>query len=526
PEALRALTGIRGGPVRPELLPAWREAPGARPSGERGPNERSPGSNNWALSGRLTASGQVIVANDPHRNVANPSIRYIVHLNAPGWNVIGATEPVLPGVMIGHTERIAWGLTIVGTDQADVYVEEVNPGNRNEVRFRGAWEPLTLVQDTIRVKGAAPEIVVLKYSRHGPVFYEDTVRHRAYAIRSTMYLRGSAGYLSALRYHALADCREFLEAQRYYLAPAENMVCGDTGGNIAWQASGAAPRRRGWDGRLPVPGSGSHEWEGLRDDLPRELNPGRGWIATANHDIHPPGYDPPLFFLPGPQRGRFDRIASVLSSGRRFTLADMRALQHDAYTEAGARDATLFRGWTASNPALERGRKALADWDGQHRRESMAAALYRYASREVGAEARAAETPPERRKALLERAIAVGLDSLRATQGSDPAGWRWGRINRSELAHPLARAFDIPPVERTGGRGFVASIGATYRQIVDLGDLDASLATNLPGQSGQPGSPFYSSLAESFGRGEYFPLLFSRGAVERATTHRLVLTPR
>jgi len=522
PEVSAALSGIRGGVVRPELLPAYRALPAGSSTENRGVQENSPGSNDWVVSGKLTATGHVIVANDPHRSVSNPSIRYIVHLNAPGWNVIGATEPVLPGVMIGHTERIGWGLTIVGTDQSDVYVEEVNPANRNEVRFRGAWEPLRIVRDTIRVKGAEPVIVTYKYSRHGPVFYEDTLRHKAYAMRSTMYEPGSAGYLSALRYHSLENCRQFLDAQKFYLAPTENMICGDGDGNIAWQASAASPKRPNWHGRLPVPGTGEYEWDGLRNDLPRELNPERGWIATANHDIHPPGYDPPLFFKTGPQTGRYNRLAEVLSSGKQFTLADMQALQHDALSARAAQDALLFRGWTSSNPDIEGGRRALAEWNGQHRRESRAAALYRYAPRGITDDARASAAG-EQRQAILERAIAAGLDSLRANQGSDPAQWRWGRINRSQLPHPFVKAYDIPPVERHGGAGFVAAVGATYRQIIDMNDLDASVATNVPGQSGQPGSPFYKNLVESYGRGEYFPLAFSRSAVEKVAAHRLTL---
>jgi penicillin amidase len=521
PEVLAALGGMRTGVVRPELLPAYRSMRDALPSENRGVQENSPGSNNWVASGKLTATGHVIVANDPHRNVANPSIRYIVHLNAPGWNVMGATEPVLPGVMIGHTERIGWGLTIVGTDQSDVYVEDVNPANRNEVRFRGRWEPLRIRRDTIRVKDALPVVVVQKYSRHGPVFHEDSVHHKAYVLRSTMHLPGSAGYLSALRYHEVGNCRQFLDAQKYYLAPTENMICGDTEGNIAWQASAASPKRHGWHGRLPVPGTGEYEWNGLRTDLPRELNPPRGWIATANHDIHPPGYDPPLFFKAGPQTARYDRIAQVLSSGRKFTIADFQALQHDAYSARAALDIPLFQGWSSADADIERARAALAAWDAQHRRESLPAALYRFASRAITDTVRAASGPE--RQARLERAIALAIDSMRASQGSDPSQWRWGRINTSQLPHALVKAYDVPPVERHGGAGFVAAVGATYREIIDMNDLDASVATNVPGQSGQPGSPFYKNLVDSYGLGAYFPLVFSREAVQRAAAHRLVL---
>jgi penicillin amidase len=525
PAVIAGLAGLRTGTVRPELLPRYRTLADAWPSRNTGPQERSPGSNNWTISGRLTASGRVIVANDPHRNVANPSIRYIVHLNAPGWNLIGATEPPLPGVLIGHNGRIAWGLTIVGTDQSDVYVEALNPAHPNEVRFRGAWEPLRVVRETIRVKGADAVTVDLQYSRHGPVFHVDRANHHAYAMRSTMHEPGSAGYLSALRYHALDDCRQFLDAQVHYKAPTENLVCGDAQGNIAWQASAASPKRRNWHGRLPVPGTGEYEWDGFRNDLPRELNPARGWIATANHDIHPPGYDPPLFFKNGPQTGRYDRIASVLSQGRAFTLADMQALQHDGFSAAATADIPLFRGWTSARAETEQARAALAGWDAQHRRDSQAAAIYRFVARELTAEARAAATAVARRRELLETALATGLAALRKDQGDDPARWRWGAYHRSQLPHALIRAYDIPAVERHAGSGFVGATGATYREIIDLGNLDASLATNVPGQSAQPFSPFYANLVESFGRGEYFPLAYSRAAVDAAAAHRLVLTP-
>lgn len=511
-DAIEALGALRTGTVRPPLLPRYRAMHDALPSANRGVQENSPGSNNWVLSGRLTASGSVIVANDPHRAVTNPSIRYLVHLVAPGWNVIGATEPVWPGVMIGHTESIAWGLTIVGTDQADVYVEELNPANHREVRFRGTWEPLRVEVDTIRVKGAAPVVVTHRFSRHGPVFHVDTVRHVAFAMRTTAHLPGSAGYLSALRYHALRDCREFLDAQVYWLAPTENMLCGDVHGNIAWQASAASPKRAGWDGRLPVPGTGEYEWDGLRTNLPRELNPERGWIATANHDIHPPGYDPPLFFKRGPSRARYDRIADVLSSGRRFTLEDMTALQHDAYASTWPRDSATIAAATLADPLLEELRRELARWDGQHRRESRAAAVYHYAARML-------------HRGAPARALRLAVDSLRARQGRDPSQWRWGRINRSELPHALVRAYDIPSVERHGGAGFVAAVGATFREVVDMGKLDSALATNAPGQSGQPRSPFYANLVEAYGRGEYFPMVFSRAAVDAAAAHRLVLVP-
>ena len=183
---LAATRGGGRGMPRPEILPAHRglfSAPQREHDARAAMVEdhvREPGSNNWVVSGAMSATGKPVVANDPHREVGNPSLRYIFHLNAPGWNVIGASEPPFVGIGLGHNERVAWGLTIVGTDQHDVYVEEMNPANPNEVRWQRRWEPLRIVREEIAIKdanGAAPQAVELKFSRHGPIFFEDRAKN-------------------------------------------------------------------------------------------------------------------------------------------------------------------------------------------------------------------------------------------------------------------------------------------------------------------------------------------------------------
>ncbi|MGD2120996.1 MAG: penicillin acylase family protein [Gemmatimonadota bacterium] len=525
PEVADGLSGFRDGMPRPALVPPYDSWFLADSSQNQGAQEDSPGSNNWALAPKLTATGKALVANDPHRGVTNPSLRYVVHLDAPGWTAIGSTEPVLPGVAIGHNGRVAWGLTIVGTDQSDVYVERVSPEDPNQVWWQGRWEPLEVVVDTVPVKDREPEIVELKFSRHGPVFFEDTLNHLAYALRSTMHEPGATGYLAALRLNVVESCQEFLDELDYWKAPTENMICGDAQGNIAWQASAASPRREGWLGRLPVPGSGAYEWQGFRDDLPREYNPERGWIATANHDIHPPGYDPPLYFKTGSSFPRFERLAEVLSHGNDFTLEDSKSLQQDAFSASAEAAVTIFQGWASSDAEVETARADLASWDGVYRRESRPAAIYDHVRRHFPSDVRLVDLSEAQRVEVLEAAISAGLDDLRDGQGEDPGEWRWGRIHRSEFPHTLVEAYDLPTVERSGGAGTVAATGATYRHIIDFSDLDASVASNAPGQSARPLSPYYGNLAESWGAGEYFPLLFSREAVEGQAQHRLVLRP-
>lgn len=520
-DAMSGLRGFQGTIVRPPLVPPYDTWEDADASANLGARENSPGSNNWAISGALTASGEAIVANDPHRGVTNPSLRYMVHLEAPGWSAIGSTEPVLPGVAIGHNGRVGWGLTIVGTDQSDVYVESLNPDDPDQVRWNGAWEPLRTEYDTIEVKGGAAEVLELQFSRHGPVFHKDIENGVAYAMRSTMHEPGSTGYLPALRLNVVDDCVEFLDALDYWYAPTENMVCGDADGNVSWQASALSPRRDGWHGRLPVPGDGGHEWVGWRDDLPRELNPARGWVGTANHDIHPEGYDPPLFFKRQGPFERFARVQQVLSSGSDVTVADSRALQQDAYSIGSAELQPRFEGWTADDPELERLRQELVAWDAVYDRESRAAALMSH----VRAVVRNADTDDVEGEIDPRWALEQAVERLRDQQGDDPAMWRWGRIHRSEFPHDLVSAYDIPTVERSGGAGTVAATGATFREIIDFADLDASLATNAPGQSARPGSPFYGNLTELWADREYFPMSYTRPAVEANAAYTLRLRP-
>src|SRR3954469_10624989 len=173
---------IRGGgagtPAMPELLPQFKSASA---SGEDDTSVREPGSNNWVVSAARSATGHPVVSNDPHREVTNPSLRYIVHLQAPGWNVVGAGEPPFVGVALGHNERLGWGLTIVGTDQEDVYVEQVNPANENEVKFKDAWEPLKTFSETIKVKGAAD--VTMRVSRAVMVRFSTRTRRGIWPTR-------------------------------------------------------------------------------------------------------------------------------------------------------------------------------------------------------------------------------------------------------------------------------------------------------------------------------------------------------
>ena len=494
-----------------------------------------PGSNNWVVNGKLSATGKPVVVNDPHRAVTHPSLRYVVHLNAPGWNVIGAGEVPFVGVAIGHNERVAWGLTIVGTDMEDVYVEDVNPANANEVRFRGQWEPLRIVREEIRVKGGAPEVVELKFSRHGPVFHEDRTRDKAYVLRSAILEPGTAPYIAGLRLSQATDCKDFQTQAMYWKLPSENLICGDVDGNISWMAAALTPDRRAvgpdgrsWVGRLPVPGTGAYEWNSFRRDLPQEFNPARGFIVTANHNVQPKDYAPPLMFKSSANLpfDRITRLMQLFDSPRDLTLDDHRRMMLDGKHLRAESEIALFRGWTSATPDVERARQMLASWDAVLAKESAAAAMYDVWRGASTAVERDAARAVAQRQPEHEASLAKAVAELTTTQGPDWSQWRWGRIHTRTFAYPLIPAYSLPTVERPGGTGTVAAPGASFREILDVADWDRSIITNVPGQSAQPESPFFSNLHSLWANDEFFPLVYSRARVEQARTHTLRLLPR
>jgi penicillin amidase len=537
----------------------------------------SDGSNNWVIDGTMSATGKPILANDPHRTIALPSLRYLVHLVGPGWNVIGAGEPALPGVAAGHNERVGFGFTIVGIDQQDLYVEEINPANPNEYRYRGKWEPMRVEREPIKVKGEAqPREVELKFTTHGPVIYEDKERHRAYALRWVGSEPGTAGYLASLTLNRVQNWKEFLKAMERWKVPSENLVYADVDGNIGWVAAGMAPIRKGWSGLLPVPGAeGKYEWQGFLpvSELPQSFNPSKHFIATANHNILPPGYKQELGYE-WADPIRFWRISEVLSSAKgKFTVADFEKLQHDE-ASLPARDLTaMLRETKGVKPELRPFVELLTSWDCNLGKDSSAAALFEIwltkltpavfkrhipesAWRAVAGRVSPLKTIDALknssprwfggedarggRDAVLLTSLEDAVKETRERLGDDPSKWRWGKLHVAPFTHALSTdaerlaLFNLPSVERsgdgntvnsTGGPNFRQTHGASFREILDVGDWDRSMATNVPGQSGQSGSKHYGDLLPLWAEGKYFPLLYSQQKVEAMTKKRLTLEP-
>jgi len=539
--------------VPDNLLDVMREgdgnpfAPGVLPSLEIVPQYRSlvaplktarvlpelqdmDGSNNWVVSGRLSPTGVPIVSNDPHRTIEMPSLRYFVHLVSPGWNVIGGGEPPFVGVDAGSNDQMAWGFTFAGIDMVDTFVEETNPADANQSLYKGAWEPMRIIREEIRVKGeATPRVVEMKFTRHGPVFYEDTVHHRAYVAKSVNQEPGTAPFKGSLKLAQAASCEDFFDRAMFWKVPTHNLICGDTAGNIALQVSGLTPDRNGWTGRLPVPGTGKYEWTGFRSDLPREYNPERGFIATANDNTHPPGYKgrPVLYRTSvGVEVSRIARIRQMLNKGTKFSIEDHGRMQHDAYSLRAERDQPLFRGWKSQDPDVDRARALVEGWDKVLSRDTTPGAIYvRWTTTEAARGLEAGKAVGGKRQAFVETGLRQALDRLTKDWGSDWSQWRYGRINSSDLPHMFVPEFTLPSVERPGGFNTVNATGANFRRIIDLSNVDNSVATNAPGQSAQPGSQYYGNNREYLGNDQYFPLPYTRGAVDKLAAHTLTLKP-
>ncbi|KEQ06292.1 penicillin acylase family protein [Pseudorhizobium pelagicum] len=537
------------------------------------------GSNNWAIHGSRTESGRPILASDPHRAHAVPSLRYLVHLEAPGLNVIGTGEPSAPGVSIGHNDRTAFGLTIFGADQEDIYVYETKDSDPDLYRHADGWEKIERIKQGFAVKGHPEQVLTLSFTRHGPVLHEDRARCRAVAMRTVWHCPGSAAYLGSLSYMRSPSAEAFADSLGHWGTPSVSHVSADVDGNIGWFTAGFTPVRRNWQGLLPVPGDGSHEWDGFLppDELPRSFNPATGFVASANEMNLPADRDPaaPSIGHEWAEGSRARRIKSVLAADRSHTLAASMALQTDVYSRPAEVIVTLLREAASrmSADAVQRHGIALFQgWDYRLDAGSAAAALFevwwmkhlrpglltRFAPDQTVRQLLLPgdfdrllfllQTPEhfwsnDERDALVLSTLNKGWEDCAARLGPDPSAWRWGDLHRALFEHAASRVkpvadaeWNVGPLAVGGSRStpmhaayrlgdFVVNSGASVRLVMDVGSWDDSVCVNTPGQSGDPRSPHYADLSAPWSRGDYVPLLYSRDKVDAATAHLIRLVP-
>lgn len=533
------------------------------------------GSNNWIVAGSKSASGYPLLANDPHRKIAVPSLRYIVHLVAPGWNVIGGGEPEIPGVSIGHNEKGAWGLTIFETDGEDLYIYDLNKKNLNQYWHKGQWKDMKLIQDSIHVKNSADVKITHKYSIHGPICFIDSVNHKAYAIRAAWMEPGGAPYLASLRIDQATDWESFREACSYSHIPGENMIWADKKGNIGWQAVGIIPVRKNFSGYVPVPGDGRFEWAGYLPikERPHLFNPSKGFFATANQNVTPTNYtqwDAIGYTWADPFRG--NRIDQVLEPNNKIDLPTMAALQTDYYSIPASRMVPLLSNISFEDDHLQKAKSYLTNWNFILDKNSVAAGIYVAWEKEIATMMSALLIPAEvksyislqistiiqrlenptthfgdnainKRNKLLQEAFTKAINNLEKKLGPSIDQWVYGqaKYKHTTMEHPLSsivskeikQQLNLGPLPRGGNGQTPGSTGssdnqlsgASFRILIDTKDWDKALMINTPGQSGDPSSPYYRNLFETWANDQYFPAYYSKEKIKSVTKEITVLQP-
>jgi penicillin G amidase len=537
------------------------------------------GSNNWVIAPSRTATGRPILANDPHRQLGAPSLRYIVAMNAPGIDIIGAGEPALPGISIGHNENVAFGITIFAIDQEDLYVYELKKGDSKSYRYKSGWEKMHVVRETIEVKGGAAQQVELRFTRHGPVLALDPATNRAFAMRTVWNEPGLSGYFGSSRMLTAKNWDDFKAAGNAWGAPPLNIVYADVSGNIGWIAAGRAPIRKNWDGLLPVPGDGRYEWSGFqgKDVLPSLFNPAEGFFGTANEMNLPSGYpnEQNRIAFEWSDRSRINRINELLGAKTNMTLADSMAIQTDAVSTQSRRAVALLEPLNSQDAELTQALALLKAWNHDESTSSAAAAIYEvWATKYLGKATVAKVTPEVARKlvgdahleavidylehpdgalgpdpaaarnVILSESLKAALAEIRQRLGPDTRSWAWGRLHHATfepaiavLADPQLRAqMTLGPLETPGssstpraqayrGSDFAVMAGASVRMVMDVGAWDNSVVMNTPGQSDDPMSAHYRDLFPMWAEGTYVPLRYSRAAVELDAEDRIHLSP-
>ena len=524
------------------------------------------GSNNWAISGEKSFNGYPLLANDPHRTIVAPSLRYMAHLVAPGWNVIGGGEPEIPGISIGHNGYGAWGLTVFRTDAEDLYVYNLNPNNPSEYFHNGKWEKFEVIKETIPIKDKDDKEVELYYSVHGPVTFIDKKRNKAYAVKCGWLEIGGSPYLASLRMDQSKSWEEFRDACNYSNIPGENMVWADKDGNIGWQSVGIAPIRNTHSGLVPVMGDGNYEWDGYLPiiDKPSKFNPEEKYIQTANQNVTPDDYDKWNaigFDWSDPFRG--DRIDDILTNSSDFSMEDMISLQVDYHSKSSEK---LIKMLSQSFDEQNKYYKLLSTWDNKLSKDSVAAGLYNAWELTVLMEFNKQYVPikvqkyiqmqlykiieklegfsEKDRNRFIKSSFNQAVELMITWFGEETENWVYGQENYKhvKIKHPLEEivtdsVYNLISLKAypRGGNGYTPgstgynlnqSSGGSFRVLINTGDWDNSFATNSPGQSGDPDSKFYDNLYEDWANDIYFPLLYSKSKILRNLENRKVYYPQ
>jgi penicillin amidase len=483
------------------------------------------GSNNWVIAGSRTATGMPLLANDPHLDIQMPSIWYEVGLHCRAvtqdcpFDVTGVSFAGAPGVILGHNQRIAWGMTNVGPDVQDLVVERINPANPNQYEVNGQWVDMTIVNETIRVKGGADAPLTIRYTRHGPLIGDvygledfapgsglDPAYQYAFAFRWTA-LEVNFTWRAIFKLNRAQNFDEFRDALRDFAAPSQNLVYADVDGNIGYQMPGHIPIRKSGDGQLPVPGwTGDYEWSGYIpfDELPFSYNPPQGYIATANNPVVGPDY-PYLISLDWDAGYRAQRIQDLIVAQPKISIEYIQKMQGDDLN-LGAREVLPhLLALSFDDPRLAEAAEALRGWNYEMRMGSRPAAIYMGFFNALLADTFHDNVPEdywprggsgswlvlrsllarpdsqwwddrntpgvETRDDILRRAFAEGYAALEDRLGADSGTWSWGDLHTATFENQTVGQSDIQLIAALFNRGPFPTAGGSSIVNATGGDL-------------------------------------------------------
>lgn len=563
----------------------------APPSGIEGQ-----GSNNWVVAGSHTETGKPLLANDPHLKLTSPALWYFARLEAPGLKVAGATMPGLPLVVLGQNENIAWGFTNTAPDVQDLYLERIKSDDPTQYQTPTGWAKFDSWDEVIKVKGGADVPITVRATRHGPVISDagdvgegvtgpKGKPSYALAMRWTALDANTGTVEAGLAFNRARSVDEFIAASARYSAPMQNMVVADQAGRIAFVAAGKVPLRspeHDLKGLVPAPGwEARYDWTGFlpADQTPREIDPPRGWIATANQRIHAADY-PHFLTSEWAAPYRQQRIEQLLAAKPKHSIDSLAAIQRDELSLATLRLLPHLKAAKAEHPLSAAAQKELAGFDGVMAADRAAPAIF-YAwvrhlaelvmsdelgldfyRQQVGTRAfrealegmlerndnwwcddkstPAAETCPQQSGEALKRA----LDELQGKLGADVSAWRWGSLHIARSEHrpfskvkALASWFELrSPVggdtytvnvsrvnlkpDATTGEYYLDEHGPSLRALYDVADLKQSRFMHSSGQSGLVFSPWYRSFVQPWTTVQYVPVWGGEAV------HSLVLKPQ
>ena len=517
-------------------------------------------SNNWVISGKRTADGKPLLANDPHLTPSAPGIWYMAHLSSPNIRVAGVTFPGTPGIVLGHNENIAWGATNVGPDVQDLYLETFD-GKR--YKTSEGWADAEVRTEKIGVRGnplspsVTYETIDVTKTRNGPVIVE--ADGKKYSLKWTALDPKNNEFEAFFRLNRAKDWNEFKGALRTYGGATQNFIFADVKGNIGWYAAGRIPIRRTGDGAFPYDGATTDgDWTGMIpfEELPNLYNPEEGFIVTANQRIVGTGYKYQQLSRDAAPPWRARRLYDLLKADSKATMDSVSAAQLDAYNIPLT---MLAKDIVALNAASVESIELLRSWDGRMTPDSRAALLVNEI-RNCAAAKMADDTKPVTPAVIRERVLhwAIREDSKRwlpkgitdyagllrgceaslpaafsSRYGSDNAKWVWGAVSEARFGHPLAVApliggqFATPktPLLGSGQTPNVAS-GVSMRHIASPGNWDATRLVIPLGQSGDPKSPYYKDQFEAWRTGTPALFPFSTAGVQLGAKSVLLLAPK